>query len=128
MHFDFVSMPTFKDLPGVGEQSYPTYISIPNISKNKDAAMKVVKFLTSDEFQTEISKKGNMTSLKNPAIQKLMGTDSDFKSLNYAAFFHNKFAPIANDDRVLASNRQSPYRDAPVCLPLPLIVCSQIKC
>jgi len=109
MNWNFVAMPTFPDLPGVGDQSYPTYMSIPSISKNKDAAMKVIKYLVSDEFQLDTSKKGNMTVLTNKEIQKAMGQDGFFKGINYGAFFYNKFAPIANDDRNLATKTKALY-------------------
>lgn len=40
--------------------NYPTYFSITSTSKHKEAAMEVIKFLTSDENQMELSKLGNM--------------------------------------------------------------------
>lgn len=93
-NWDIVSMPTYEELPGVGYQSYPTFIAITTISKNKDAAMKVIEFLISEEYQTEMSKKGNMTVLTDENIQKMMGQESYFHDKNYGAFFYNQFAPI----------------------------------
>ncbi|HZG83999.1 ABC transporter substrate-binding protein [Paenibacillus sp.] len=94
MNWDMVAMPTYSDKPGIGYQSYPIFFGITNQAENKDAAMKVLKFLVSDEFQLAHSKKGNMTSLANEEIMKAMGSESAFKDKNYGAFFYNKFAPV----------------------------------
>ncbi|MCC2685918.1 MAG: extracellular solute-binding protein family 1, partial [Paenibacillaceae bacterium] len=58
MNWDMVSLPTFKELPNVGSQATYEYLTIPAFSKQKDAAMEVIKYLTSVEFQTSISKQG----------------------------------------------------------------------
>lgn len=100
MNWDMVAMPTYEENPGVGNQSYPIYMGITKQAANKDAAMKVLKYLVSDEFQLQHSKKGNMTSLKNEDIRKAMGTESKFKDKNYKSFFYNKFAPIPDTPRV----------------------------
>jgi multiple sugar transport system substrate-binding protein len=94
INWDMVAMPTYEELPGVGYQSYPTYFAITNTAKNKDAAMKVIAYLVSEEFQMEMSKKGNMTTLNNPDIMAAMGTESEYKDKNFGAYFYNKFAPI----------------------------------
>lgn len=95
-NWDIVSMPTMSDLPGVGPQSYPGIFAITKQAQNKDAAMQVLKFLTSDEFQMDISKKGLMTTLKNEQIQKALGSEGAFKGKNYGAFFYNKYPKIAD--------------------------------
>lgn len=93
-NWDMVAMPTYEELPGVGYQSYPTYLAVTTISQNKDAAMKVLEFLISEDYQTEMSKKGNMTVLMDEEIQKMMGQESFFNDKNYGAFFYNQLAPI----------------------------------
>ncbi|UUZ97341.1 extracellular solute-binding protein [Paenibacillus sp. P25] len=94
-NWDIVSYPEMSDLRGVGAQAYPGYFAITKLAKNKDAAMEVIKFLTSDEYQLEYSKKGIMTSLRSDAIQKALGSESPFKDKNYGAFFYNKFPAMA---------------------------------
>ncbi|GAA3413674.1 ABC transporter substrate-binding protein [Paenibacillus hodogayensis] len=94
LDWDMVSMPTFQDMPGIGSQSYPAYFGITKMAQNKEAAMEVLKYMVSDEFQTELARKGIMPVLKNEAIQKEMGKDSPFKDKNWGAVFYNKFAPI----------------------------------
>lgn len=95
MNWDMVSYPTFKELPGVGSQSYPTYFSITNISKQKEKAMEVIKYLISQEFQMELSKKGIMTVLNDKSVQNAFGQEGYAKDKNLKSVFHNKFAPIS---------------------------------
>ncbi|MCZ8511084.1 extracellular solute-binding protein [Paenibacillus filicis] len=95
-NWDIVSYPEMSDLRGIGPQSYPGYFAITKMARNKDAAMEVLKYLTSDEYQLEYSKKGIMTSLKSDSVQKALGSESSFKGKNYGAFFYNKFPAMAN--------------------------------
>ncbi|WP_079913073.1 ABC transporter substrate-binding protein [Paenibacillus sp. 32352] len=94
MNWDVVTFPAFKELPGVGAQAYPGVISVTKMSKNKDAAMEVIKYLTSDEYQLESSKNGIMTVLKDEAIQKTLGQNTAYKDKNFSAFF-TKFPAMA---------------------------------
>lgn len=95
MKWDIVSYPTFKELPGVGPQAYPTYFAITAQCTNKDAAMEVIKYLTSDEYQMQHAKQGTMPVLKNPEIQKALGQETKVKDKNFGAFFYNKFPDLA---------------------------------
>ncbi|NMO94613.1 ABC transporter substrate-binding protein [Paenibacillus lemnae] len=92
-NWDMVSYPTYKENPGVGSQAYPTYLAIPSFAKNKDAAMKIIKYLISDEFQMEASKAGVMPVLSNPEVQKVYGT-AEYQGKNLEAAFFNEFAPV----------------------------------
>jgi multiple sugar transport system substrate-binding protein len=65
MNWDMVSAPSFKDKPGVGTQPYPVYWNVVSTSKDKDAAMEVIKYLTSEEYQMGVSKAGSATVLTN---------------------------------------------------------------
>jgi multiple sugar transport system substrate-binding protein len=95
LNWDMVSLPTFKEKPGIGSQAYPTYFSITSMAGNKDAAIEVMKFLTSADYQTDLSKKGTMPVLKDESIIKVFGQDTKFKGKNFNAAFYNKFAPIS---------------------------------
>ncbi|GAA4836204.1 hypothetical protein GCM10023310_12140 [Paenibacillus vulneris] len=95
LNWDMVSYPTFKELPGVGSQSYPTYFSITNTSKYKEQAMEVIKYLISVEFQTELSKKGIMTVLTDKNVQSVFGQAGYAKDKNLKSVFFNQFAPIS---------------------------------
>jgi multiple sugar transport system substrate-binding protein len=93
MNWDIVSAPTFKELPGVGAQTYPTYFSTTSSSQKKGEAMEVIKFITSDEQQLALSKLGiALPVLKSDEIRKVFGQESSFKGKNDQAVFYNKFA------------------------------------
>src|SRR5690606_2238243 len=94
VNWDMVSWPTLDSNKGVGSQSYPSYFGITSVAKEKEAAMEVLKFMVSDEFQTQMARNGIMPVLKNEAIQKELGKDSFYKDRNWQAVFYNKFAPI----------------------------------
>ncbi|MBE1446849.1 extracellular solute-binding protein [Paenibacillus sp. OAS669] len=93
VNFDMVSAPTFKELPGVGFQPYPTYVNLSSASKNKEAAMEVIKYLVSDEYQAARAKLGYITPLKDDAIRKSMGSEYP-KKLNWNAVFYNKYPEV----------------------------------
>ncbi|MDF2718431.1 MAG: extracellular solute-binding protein family 1, partial [Paenibacillus sp.] len=94
--WDLVSLPTFKEKPGIGSQSASVSIGITSIAKNKDAAMEVIKYLTSAEYQMEISKKGVMSARTDEAIKKAFAQDSPNKGKNWKAVYYNKIAPISS--------------------------------
>lgn len=66
--WDVVSVPTF-DGDGIGQQPLAKYWGLASTSKNEDAAMRVIKYLMSEEYQTYWSKEGDMSSLKSQAVQ-----------------------------------------------------------
>lgn len=93
--WDMVALPTFPELKGVGGQATAVAMSITSMAKNKDAAMEVIKFLTSKESQTANSKKGMMTVLKDKTIEGVFGSESQFKDKNWKGAYFNKLAPIS---------------------------------
>ncbi|GAA3413237.1 extracellular solute-binding protein [Paenibacillus hodogayensis] len=94
VNWDIVSLPTTKERQGIGSQSYPAYFGITKMAENKDAVMEVLKYMLSDEFQTEIARKGVIPVLDNAQIKKELGQGSQYKDKNWSAVFYNKFAPI----------------------------------
>lgn len=97
MNWNMATAPVFKDMPKTGTQTYPFFWNIASNSKNKDASMEVLKYLTSDEYQLVVSKRGEMTSLKNADIRKEMGKDMKFKNINYNAVYAH--TPAASSPR-----------------------------
>ncbi|MFE5320496.1 ABC transporter substrate-binding protein [Paenibacillus sp. NPDC056579] len=93
MKWDMVSLPSFSDAPGIGPQIMYTYLGIPSFSKHQDEAMKIIQYLTSDEFQMQLSKQGFLTSLNNQEILKAIGQDTPDKDKNLKAIYYNTFAP-----------------------------------
>ncbi|MCS7458552.1 extracellular solute-binding protein [Paenibacillus doosanensis] len=91
--WDMVSMPTFKEAPGIGSQDYGTYMNISSTSKHKQQAFEVLEALTSDEYQMKISKAGTLPIVRTPEVVQAFGQLSDaasgrnFKGKNVGAFF-----------------------------------------
>ncbi|WP_028552613.1 ABC transporter substrate-binding protein [Paenibacillus sp. UNC451MF] len=93
MKWDMVSVPSFSDAPGIGTQIMYTYLGIPSFSNHKDESMKIIQYLTSDEYQLSLSKQGFLTALNKPEIQQAIGQDTKDKDKNLKAIYYNKAAP-----------------------------------
>lgn len=93
--WDLVSMPTLQGKPKVGSQASPFSFAITSVARDKDAAMEVIKYLTSDEVQTTFSKNGLMPVLKSDAVKKVYGTESQYKDKNWSAVYYDAFAPLS---------------------------------
>ncbi|MEF3312548.1 extracellular solute-binding protein [Paenibacillus sp. GYB004] len=93
--WDLVSLPVLKDKPKLGSQANPKTFAITKTSKNKDAAMEVIKYMTSAEMQMNFSKQGYMTVLNDDTIKKAIGTESQHKGKNWGAVYYNNLAPMA---------------------------------
>jgi ABC-type glycerol-3-phosphate transport system substrate-binding protein len=94
--WDTVTVPTFKDKPGIGAQTYPTYFSITNNSKKKDAAMQVINYVVSDEFQQKMSRQGlSLPVLNDDKVKKMFAEENEFKNKNNQAVFKYPFAPVS---------------------------------
>lgn len=94
MNWDIATMPELKEMPGVGSQPYPVYFSVTKTSLNKEAAMKVIKYLISEEFQLSISRKGNVPVLTTETVVNAFAQDSVYKDKNWSAIFAQKPAQI----------------------------------
>lgn len=96
MNVDYVQFPTFKETPGMGPQPYPTYFYVSATSQYKDEVFQVLAYLTSDEYQLEASKLGNITVLNNPQIRSALASAlPEFKGKNIGAFIPKQIAPPA---------------------------------
>lgn len=95
MNWDMVAMPTFEKQPKVGAQPYPTFFSIPVTSKHREAAMDVIAYLVSEEYQTAMARKGIMPSLASGNIREQLGQETEFKGKNLQAVYYNEFAAPA---------------------------------
>lgn len=96
MNWDMVSIPTFKETPKVGSQAYPTYFGITRLADKPDAAMQVLSFLISEEFQKEESQQGITPILRSESVRRVLLEESEFKDKNLQAIFYHPFAPIAS--------------------------------
>ncbi|MBD2865689.1 ABC transporter substrate-binding protein [Paenibacillus oceani] len=91
--WDIVSVPTFKEKPNGALWGSPRFFFITNTSKNKEAAMNVSAFITSDEAQLKLTKKGFAPPLAkiSDEMKNSFHADSQFyKGKHVTSFFYNK--------------------------------------
>ncbi|MEF3303306.1 extracellular solute-binding protein [Paenibacillus sp. GYB003] len=94
LNWDIVSFPYFGDAKDTGPQSYPNYFYITNVNEHKQDSFEVIAYLTSEEIQTHLSKRGFETILKNNEIRSMYGQSMEpFKNKNVSALFPPKYAP-----------------------------------
>lgn len=96
-NWDMVKLPEFNELPGVGSQPYPTYFDITTMSKHKDDAFEAIAYLTSEEFQLKLAKRGDLPVLKSQAVRNAFGQEVEhLKGKNIKARLPEKLAePMA---------------------------------
>lgn len=95
MSWDMVSLPSFKEQPGVGAQYTSFYFGVTKTAKNKDAATELIKYLGSDEFQAGFAKKGTLPVVTSKSVRDTLGQENQFKDKNWKAVYFNKVAPKA---------------------------------
>jgi multiple sugar transport system substrate-binding protein len=95
LNWDMAQYPFFPDKPNVGGMVDVHVIGVTKTSKHKDAAMKVVELMTSDEVQLIAARQSAAASpLNNKEMQKQFGADAPYlKGKNVQAFFKSKAAP-----------------------------------
>jgi multiple sugar transport system substrate-binding protein len=91
-NWDIVSMPTYKDKPGVGKPADFRNLYFMSTSKNKEAAFQIAAWLTSDDMQSKLAADfGWFPVVKNEADRKnFQKNDPLYKTKNVAAHFVNK--------------------------------------
>jgi multiple sugar transport system substrate-binding protein len=94
-NWDVVSLPTYKELPGIGKTSDFTNLYITSSSKNKDAAFKVAAWMVSDEMQSNMAADiGVYPPVRSDAVrQNYLKNDPLFKGKNVKAAQINKLSP-----------------------------------
>lgn len=92
--WDIVSVPTYKEKPGIGLQANARYNYIMKGSKKQQAAFEVAAFMTSEEYQLKMAKDGLFPVLNDEKVKNAyMVNDPVYKGKNIKAFYYNKFAP-----------------------------------
>lgn len=105
LDWDMVTYPTYKEKPGVGPQALPTLFGITSASKQKDAAMKVLQYVLSEESQMSLSERAVIPVLQNKAVKEAFGKNSKYKDKNFQAITKMNFAPITSKSKYEAGIR-----------------------
>lgn len=100
LDWDLAPVPYLPEKGDVSVQPYPLFLYVSKTSSHQDLAMQVIDYLTSEPFQSEISKNGLIvTALKNRQIGAAFGQNSSvFKGKNVSAMSPEKYAPPADYD------------------------------
>ncbi|MDF2717963.1 MAG: extracellular solute-binding protein family 1, partial [Paenibacillus sp.] len=99
LNWDLVSYPSYKDKPGIGPQSLPTLFGITSASKQKDAAMRVLSYLLSEESQMSLSERAVIPILQNEKVKAAFGKNSVYKDKNLQAIVKINYAPITSKSK-----------------------------
>lgn len=94
--WDIVSLPEFADLPGIGPQPYPFFMGVTSLSENPDAAIQVLNYMISPEYQKVKSQAGVMPTLTASEVQDVFGSATSFKDKHLSAIFRNQMAAVAD--------------------------------
>lgn len=95
VNWDMVSYPTFRDAPKTGSQGNLLLFGVTNMSKHKEEALQVIKYLYSDEFQTITSRDGNIPAIVSDERVRQFAQNTYYKDRNVQSLFVNKFAPLS---------------------------------
>jgi multiple sugar transport system substrate-binding protein len=95
LNWDMAQYPSFPDKMNIGGMVDVHIVGVTKTSKHKDAAIKVVEMMTSDEVQlTMVRQSAQASPLVNPEMQKQFGAEAPFlKGKNIQSFFKSKPAP-----------------------------------
>lgn len=92
--WDVVSIPTYREKPGIGLQANARFNFIAKGAKKQQAAFEVIAYMTTDDYQRSIAKSGLFPVLADEAIKKAYMEDEPlYKNKNVKAFYYHKFAP-----------------------------------
>ena len=78
------------------------------MSDHKDEATEVIKFLTSIEYMTEVSRGGRLMASTAPEVVSALGKESPFPDKNWGAITYYPFAPLS-DKEIYSSKVLSVY-------------------
>ncbi|MEF3310904.1 ABC transporter substrate-binding protein [Paenibacillus sp. GYB004] len=109
VNWDMVSLPEFSHLRGVGSQAMLTLAYVTSISKHKDDAFEAIAYMTSDEYQMNISKQAlGLPVVKTPAVKDAFGIDNpNLQGKNLKSLTSNKpAAPFQQSAYQAITNNQ----------------------
>jgi multiple sugar transport system substrate-binding protein len=112
MNWDMVSYPTYTEAPNSAPQPYPTLFGITSISKFKDEAMEVLKYMLSEEAQKSLSERAVIPVLQTDSVMQAFGKGSLYADKNLKAVLNRKFAPMP--ERTKYDAKATPLHSKPL--------------
>jgi multiple sugar transport system substrate-binding protein len=94
MNWDMAALPVYPDHPKQAFGFVAQSFMISSLSKHKDEAFQAIHYLTSEEQQLAIVRKGRQSSLQGSQFEQGFGSElATMKGKNIQAIFKNKPAP-----------------------------------
>lgn len=96
MNWDIAALPSLSSMQGVGSQALPIVIGMTMMAKDQDAAMNVIKYLTtSEEVQSDYSKSGIIPAMMSEAARSLLASETIYSDKNWNSVFQTNFATMS---------------------------------
>lgn len=95
LNWDLTNYPIYAERPNTGAQGNLLLFGITNMSEQKNAAMEVIKYLLSEEFQVITSADGNIPILLNDETISAFAKNTYFGDRNVQSIFSVPFAPLS---------------------------------
>lgn len=92
VNWDMVALPSFKEAPRTGSPMNSTLWGLTSQTRNRQAAMDVIKYLVSDEVLGDLAKIGYLVPKQTDAIKRVFATEAKPAGKNWNAVTYNKFA------------------------------------
>jgi multiple sugar transport system substrate-binding protein len=111
MNWDMATMPTFPESPGKAFAVDIHMLTILATSKHKDPAFQVLSYLVGEEAQSEMNKRGRLSSLKDTKIRETFGANlSSMKGKNIRAVYATEGAeePPYSDNTSIVKKELGP--------------------
>ena len=96
-NWDIATYPKLPEKPDVGPQSYPTYFYVTQTSKHKEDAFDAIAYLTTEEFQNHLARRGMLPILKDrvAGLAEFGKEVPILQGKNVKALIPEKYAPSA---------------------------------
>jgi multiple sugar transport system substrate-binding protein len=93
MNWDMVTAPVFAENPKMGQWLDQFVLAMSAQGKHQKETFQVINYLTSKEYQADLSKDGYITTLNDPSIKDTLGANLPFmKGKNVGAVFKLDYA------------------------------------
>ncbi|MFC3773109.1 ABC transporter substrate-binding protein [Paenibacillus sp. GCM10012303] len=92
VNWDMVALPSFKEAPKTGSPMNSTLWGLTNQTRNREAAIDVIKYMVSDEVLGDLAKLGYLVPKQTDAIKRVFATEAKPAGKNWNAVNYNKFA------------------------------------
>jgi multiple sugar transport system substrate-binding protein len=111
--WNMTTYPSFKEAPGQSANVDFQVLMVSNTSKHKDLVFDMIKYLTSDEQQAELTRNGSMTVLDNKGMKATFGANMNvMKGKNIASIIKNKPAKLnPSEYDLMISDLMTSYDD-----------------